>query len=146
MATKRYNQKVFTFTVNGQTVSFYCDKTITRTGFCHHAFVFGLGRVNEHTRVKYYNRTWESFTYESVLYSAVAKLPKKFQAPLRLELEAISKSEHEKADFFVNAFKKNFDALSNEQKAFIKEHTPEITNMDQAKIVNSTVAVLAAVG
>lgn len=49
-----------------------------------------------------------------------------------------------KAEAFCQAFAANFAALSTEQKQFVQEHTPEITNMHQAKIVNSAVAMLAA--
>ena len=67
------------------------------------------------------------------------------RAPLRLEIQAVSKNEHEKAEAFCQAFAANFEALSTEQKKFVQEHTPEITNMNQAKIVNTAGAMLAAI-
>mgnify|MGYP001336420484 CR=1 FL=1 len=41
---------------------------------------------------------------------------------------------------------KTFESLllSTEQKKFVCDHTPEITCMDQAKVVNSAVAMMAA--
>lgn len=144
MATKIYNRKTFEFTVNGEKIYFYCNTTYTKIGFCHHVFAVGFGKDNEHSRVSYLNRTWESFQYETALLHAVEKFPKSLRAPLRLEIQAVAKNEHEKAEAFCAAFAANFAALSTEQKKFVQEHTPEITNMNQAKMVNSAVAMMAA--
>lgn len=144
MATKIYNRKTFEFTVNGEKIYFYCNTTYTKNGFCHHVFAVGFGKDYEHSRVSYLNRTWESFPYETALLHAVEKFPKSLRAPLRLEIQAVAKNEHEKAEAFCAAFAANFAALSTEQKKFVQEHTPEITNMNQAKMVNSAVAMMAA--
>lgn len=143
MATKIYNRKTFEFTVNGEKIYFYCNTTYTKNGFCHHVYTVGGGKENEHSRVSYLNRTWESFEYETVLLHAVNKFSKSMRAPLRLEIQAVAKNEHEKAEAFCAAFQANFAALSTEQKKFVQEHTPEITNMDQAKVVNSAMAMMA---
>lgn len=144
MTTKRYNIKTFEFVVNGEHIYFTCDTTNTRMGFCHHVFVSGFGKDYEHSRVSYLNRTWESFQYETALLHAVEKFPKNLRASLRLEIQAVAKNEHEKAEAFCAAFAANFAALSTEQKKFVQEHTPVITSMDQAKVVNSAVAMMAA--
>lgn len=143
MATKIYNQKTFEFIVNGETIRFYCDTTNTRNGFCHHVFADGGGKEHEHTRVSYYNRTWESFQYETALYRAIDKFPKSVREPLRLEVEAVALDEHKKAERFIKAFEANFAVLSDEQKKIVRAHTPEITNKSQAKIVNATIAMMA---
>ena len=145
MKTKRYNSKTFVFTVNGEEVRFYCETTRTRNGFCHHVFANGGGKYYEHSRVSYLNRTWESFQYESALLHAVDKFPKSLRVPLRLEIQAVSQNENEKAEAFFQAFAANFAALSTEQKKFVQEHTPFIQNMDQAKTVNAVVGILAAI-
>lgn len=143
MATKRYNNKTFVFTVNGEEIRFYCDTTNTPNGFCHHVFALGGGKDYEHSRVSYLNRTWESFEYETALLHAVDKFPKSMRVPLRLEIQAVSQNEHEKAEAFCKAFAANFAALSTEQKKFVLDHTPVITNIDQAKTVNAAVAMMA---
>lgn len=145
MATKRYNSKTFDFTINGEHIYFYCDTTKTKNGFCHHVFAVGGGKDYEHTRVSYLNRTWEIFDYETALKSAAAKFPKSMREPLRLEIQAVAQDEHEKAEAFCAAFAANFAALSSEQKKFVQEHTPVIKNMEQARIVNAAVSVLAAI-
>lgn len=144
MATKIYNRKTFGFTVNGEKIFFYCNTTYTKNGFCHHVYTVGCGKEDEHSRLSYLNRTWESFEYETALLHAVDKFPKSMRVPLRLEIQAVAKNEHEKAEAFCAAFAANFAALSTEQKKFVQEHTPEITNMNQAKVVNSAMAMMAA--
>ena len=97
MSTKRYNTKTFDFVVNGEHVYFTCDTTNTKNGFCHHVFASGGGKYYEHSRLSYLNRTWESFEYETALLHAVDKFPKSMRGPLRLEIQAVAKNEHEKA-------------------------------------------------
>lgn len=143
MATKRYNTKTFDFVVNGKHVYFTCDTTKTKNGFCHHVFTSGGGKYYEHSRVSYLNRTWESFQYETALLHAVDKFPKSMRVPLRLEIQAVAQNEHEKTEAFCQAFAANFAALSTEQKKFVQDHTPEITNINQAKTVNAAVAMFA---
>lgn len=143
MATKIYNRKTFEFTVNGEKIYFFCSTTDTKNGFCHHVYTSGGGKDYEHSRVSYYNRTWESYEYETVLLHAVDKFSKSMRAPLRLEIQAVAKNEHEKAVAFLAAFRANFAALSTEQRKFVQAHTPEITNKDQAKMVNTAVAMMA---
>lgn len=144
MATKIYNRKTFEFTVNGEKIYFYCNTTYTKNGFCHHVYTVGCGKENEHSRLSYLNRTWESFEYETALLHAVDKFPKSMRAPLRLEIQAVAQNEHEKVEAFLAVFRANFALLSTEQKKFVQEHTPEITNMNQAKVVNSAMAMMAA--
>lgn len=144
MATKIYNRTNFDFTVNGEKISFFCNTTNTKNGFCHHVYVIGGGKDYEYTRVSYYNRTWESFQYETALYRAIDKFPKSIREPLRLEVEAVALDEHKKAERFIKAFEANFAALSDEQKKFVRENTPEITNNSQAKTVNAAVAMMSA--
>ena len=63
---------------------------------------------------------------------------------MRLEVEAVALDEHKKAERFIKVFEANFAALSDEQKKFVRDHTPDITNNDQAKTVNAAVAMMAA--
>lgn len=144
MATKIYNRTNFDFIVNGEKISFFCNTTNTKNGFCHHVYVVGGGKDYEHTRVSYYNRTWEAFEYETALYRAIDKFSKNLRELLRLEVEAVALDEHKKAERFIKAFEANFAALSNEQKKFVREHTPEITNKVRAKTVNAVVSMMAA--
>lgn len=140
---KIYNQQTFTFTVNGEPVAIYCNTTHVLTGFLHHAYLCGFGRNFEHSRIKYINRTWESFNYESVLKAAAAKLKKADREALMLEIETYSNNEREKYKKLCAAFESNFKALSTEQKDFLKEHTPHIETASQARAVAGVVSCLA---
>lgn len=140
---KTYHKQTFTFTVNGQPVAIYCDTTHVRTGFLHHAFLCGFGREFEHSRIKYINRTWESFNYESVLKAAAAKLKKADREALLLEIETYRNNEREKYKKLCAAFERNYQALSTEQKNFLKEHTPHIETANQARAVAGVVGCLA---
>lgn len=140
---KIYNQQTFTFTVNGEPVAIYCNTTHVPTGFLHHAYLCGFGRDFEHSRIKYINRTWESFNYECVLKAAAAKLKKADREALFLEIETYRNNEREKYKKLRAAFESNFNALSTEQKDFLQEHTPHIETANQARAVAGVVSCLA---
>lgn len=140
---KIYNKQTFTFTVNGLPVAIYCNTTHVQTGFLHHAYLCGFGREFEHSRIKYINRTWESFNYESVLKAAAAKLKKDDRNALLLEIETYRNNEREKYKKLCGAFECNYQALSTEQKNFLKEHTPQIETANQARVVAGVVGCLA---
>lgn len=55
-----------TFRVNKNT-EIICNYGRTRNGFKHTATLLINGRENTSTKVCYLNRTWESFTYETVI-------------------------------------------------------------------------------
>lgn len=140
---KIYNKQTFTFLVNSEPVSIYCDTTYTPTGFLHHAYLCGFGRDFEHSRIKYINRTWESFNYECVLKAAAAKLKKADREALMLEIETYSNNEREKYKKLCAAFERNYKALSTEQKDFLQEHTPHIETKDQARTVAAVVGCMS---
>lgn len=142
---KIYNKQTFTFLVNGAPVSIYCDTTYTPTGFLHHAYLCGFGRDFEHSRIKYINRTWESFNYECVLKAAAAKLKKADREALMLEIETYSNNEREKYKKLCAAFERNYKALSTEQKDFLQEHTPHIETKDQARTVAAVVGCMSLI-
>lgn len=142
---KTYNPQTFTFMINGCPVSIYCNTTHVPTGFLHHAYLYGFGREFEHSRVKYYNRTWEAFNYECVLKAAAAKLKKADRAALLLEIETYKDNEREKYNKLFAAFERNFKTLSAEQKDFLQKHTPHIKTTDQARTVAAVVGCMAAI-
>lgn len=50
-----------------------CESQNTRTGFRHVAVLLRNGDEVDRTKVCYQNRTWERFTFESVLCKIIAK-------------------------------------------------------------------------
>lgn len=145
MSVKRYNRVNHSFMIDGKEIIFCCDTTHTATGFCHHVFAYGAGMTGEHSRVKYYNRTWERYDYETVMRAAAAKYPKAIREALYLEIDNIGRREEEKAAAFLEAFEANYNALSREQKTFLQKHTPHIETTSQARAVGAVTGLLAAV-
>lgn len=145
MAVTRYNRVNHSFVINGKEILFCCDTTHTATGFCHHVFAYGAGTTGEHSRVKYYNRTWERYDYETTMRAAAAKYPKAIREALFLEIDNIGRREEEKAAAFLKAFEANYEALSREQKTFLQDHTPHIETTSQARAVGAVTGLLAAI-
>ena len=54
----------------------YCRYVNTRSGFKHEAVAFAGGVSVAKTKCCYLNRTWESYTYQSVLYRVAEKIVK----------------------------------------------------------------------
>ncbi len=144
MAVKRYNKVSHTFMINGESIAFYCETTNTRDGFCHHVWAYGGGKECEHTRVKYYNRTWETFDYETAMRAAAAKYPKATKEALLLEIDMIGKQEADRAKKLFQAFTANFARLSTEQKTFLREHASHLETREQGTAVAAVVAGMAA--
>lgn len=140
---KIYDKQTFIFMVNGTPVAIYCNTTYVPTGFLHHAYLCGFGREFEHSLVKYYNRTWESYGYETVLKAAAAKLKKADREALLLEIDTYGDNEREKYNKFFAAFQRNFKTLSTEQKDFLKKHTPHIETANQARAVAGVVGCMS---
>jgi hypothetical protein len=61
-----------TFKLNDH-MKIVCDCVKTRYGFRHDAKLYEDGRLIDKAKVCYYNRTWESFEYETVLDSLLRK-------------------------------------------------------------------------
>ena len=145
MAVKRFNRVNHSFMIGGNEILFCCDTTHTATGFCHHVFAYGAGMTGEHSRIKYYNRTWERYDYETVMRAAAAKYPKAIREALFLEIDNIGRREEEKAAAFLKAFEANYNALSRDQKTFLAEHTPAVETSNQARTVAAVTGLLAAI-
>ena len=54
--------------------TFYCESQGTRYGFRHLCHVFKNGVHVADSKCCYYNRTWERFTFQSVLNKACSAL------------------------------------------------------------------------
>ena len=113
MAYKQYNHETFYVILpdaDRTSVIFYCHTEKTRYGFRH---VCDFRRPGEYsfTRAKccYYNRTWESFRYESVLHAAADKCPPDIAAAIRQMTADRSRAEYEKAEAFIADFKRDYD-------------------------------------
>ena len=144
MATKKYGQETFYATVNGKDYAFYCHTTNTRCGFCHTVSTLAGDVWLQDTKVSYYNRTWERFRYESALRSAIEKCAKADQQGLvDIIIDKKAQDEHEKAEKFINAFKGEYDKLSDKNKEILA-NSPHIETEEQAQGVMNVMRMMNA--
>lgn len=114
---KQRDIQYFTAKVNGEEITFRCHTTWTRNGFCHTAHYTGWDYSITDSKISYYNRTWERFTYESVLKRAIDKLPTDVRQQVYDQLIDHKAAEEEKAaEEQFEAFKSLHDSLSPENK------------------------------
>lgn len=116
---KQRDIQYFTAKVNGKEIEFRCYTTWTRNGFCHTAHLIDYDREYNTTdsKVSYYNRTWERFTYETVLKRAIEKLPTDVRQQVYDQIiDHKAAEEEQKAEEQFEAFKNLHDSLSPENK------------------------------
>ena len=136
MATKHYNTQYFTAKVNGEDVTFVCYTTHTRSGFCHTAHLTGWKYNISDTKVSYCNRTYERFTYESVLSRAIDKLPPVLQKPVRDQIiDGKAAEEEQRVEAMFQSFKSLHDGLNEENKECLANSGIEIHDEADARAV-----------
>lgn len=147
MARKFYGQKTFTATVNGHDYKFCCAGQDTNYGFRHVCIRYkDLGNVNfsafsssKMSRACYYNRTWESFKYETVLKKEIDRqdLPKEIKQEIYNQLIlGIQKAEHEKAEKEIQQFKEIYNNCSDRQKQMLS-NLPLMTSEEDVRSVKA---------
>lgn len=137
MATKQRNCKTFAAIINGESYFFHCYTTDTRNGFCHTCWcdqLNGLTSKSDTTKVSYYNRTWESFPYETVLYRAIRKFPQAMQEELTKQIILHERqAEEERCDKMFGRFKELHDGLTDKQKQLLADTMPELRTEQDAQ-------------
>jgi hypothetical protein len=144
MPNKFYHQKSFAAELsNGDTLYMFCRTQKTRYGFRH---VCDFRRPGEYsyTRAKccYYNRTWESFRYESVLKEAARKMQPEHAAAVRAMLEKESAKEHAAAEKMYNDFKAAWNNAPEGVKQVIADG-PAIKTPEHAALVTGILQAAA---
>lgn len=66
--------QIFKTTHNGNEYEFVCKWGNTRSGFKHECRLFINNQFKTDATCYYYNRTWESYNYQSVMLRAVGTL------------------------------------------------------------------------
>lgn len=133
MVQKR-NIQLFSCKVNGKEFNFRCYTTSTRCGFCH--TVVSLDYLVTDTKVTYYNRTWERFTYETALYKTIKKFPKGMQNEMHRQLiDGEAAKEEERCEAMFNNFKRLHEGLSDENKRRLADSNIMINSEDDARAV-----------
>lgn len=150
MTYKLYDRQLFEAqTSNGQKFTFTCYSQDTRYGFRH---ICTLGYTNTSVcsyikdkiiaKCSYYNRTWESFEYQTVLSQAISKLlvDEKTKEELKtILIERKELEEHEKTEEFLKDFETTWNGLNEKNKQHIRNGLGDnlIQTEEQAQIVKS---------
>lgn len=135
---KTYNFTTFDFkTLEGENLRIICYGYDTGKNWGHRAVIENTG---EQVKIVYYNRTWEAFKYESVLYKAVEayypyKAQKAEKAVIYKQLKAIAEHKREEAEAWLNGFKKAYDALSDSTKQTLKNSDVFIKSVEQGEAI-----------
>jgi hypothetical protein len=144
MARKFYGKQTFTATVNGNTYVINCYAQDTNYGFRHVAFLDNPDRYYETQLAKacYYNRTWESFRYETVLKSAIEKLPKADQEGLyNILIKKTAQEEHERCEKEFQAFEALFNKTSDTFKQAVANSNLIMNSDEDVSMVKSLMAL-----
>lgn len=90
---------------DGKSFTFYCHSQGTRYGFRHVCTAYVLDLPPVKVSCAYYNRTWESFRYESAIRKAISKLPASIRQDLTAQLiDARIRKEKEETAAFLEKF------------------------------------------
>lgn len=156
MAYKLYGRQVFRATVNGTEYTFTCYGQETAYGF-RHICTLGFNNTTECKYIKddiiskacYYNRTWERFTYETVLARGIENLnePKEVKEELHaILIDGKAQEEHEKCEQQVKAFENLWNGLNEKNKEHIRNGLGEngLVSEEQANAVVNTMKLMNA--
>lgn len=136
MAYKKYGYQSFESEVTGIIYDFECHSERTRYGFRHICELLIDGEYAAHVSCAYYNRTWERFTYESVLRKAIDKLPGAVAEALRAQIiDGTAEAEKKRCNAMLAAFETAYKAASPELKKALQN--TEIRSEDDAKFVTA---------
>ena len=154
MAYKLYGREVFEAEVNGKKFTFTCYGQSTSYGF-RHICTLGYNNTTECKWIKrnivgkacYYNRTWEEFTYQTVLRNGIENLcePKEVKEELnRILVKREAEKRAEKAEQEVRAFETLWNGLSEANKQHIRNGVGEngIQSQEQADCVMSVMKAM----
>lgn len=142
MARKFYGKQTFTATVNGNTYVINCYGQDTNYGFRHVAFLEKGYYEEQLAKACYYNRTWERFTYETVLSKAIEKLPKADQEQLRaILIDKTAQDEHERCEKELKAFEALYNKTSDTFKQTMANSDFMMTNENDVSLVKGLMAL-----
>ena len=118
MANKILNSETFYIYINETDYLTICCQTIdTRYGFKHTAW---CAQNDMETKICYYNRTWESYRYQSVLAKLFSKMGKEYETIFRLWDMGKVQNETLKCNEFIAKFSAEYKKLNDKQKDRLK--------------------------
>ena len=154
MAYALYGREVFSAEVNGHEFTFTCYGQSTSYGF-RHICTLGYNDTTVARYVKgaiiaracYYNRTYESFKYETVLRKGIRNLNESKEVKEKLYkilIEKTEEDEREKCEQQVKAFENLWNGLSDKNKEHIRNGLGDnlIQTEEQAHAVMGIMAIM----
>lgn len=133
MARKFYDLKIFTHTTQaGNTYNFYCYSQNTNYGFRHVCF---LDDKTQEAKSCYYNRTWESFEYQTVLNQAIKKVARTKQDEQELITVLIERKkiqEQQETEQYLQEFETEYNKLPDNCKKALADSDIILTSQEQA--------------
>jgi len=147
---KQYDLQQFRFkTADGRDVLINAWRYETRNSWGHKACLVYVGGtyIGLEKRITYYNRTWESFTYETMLHKIIREF---FTGKKNLDrdcilkqVQAIADHESEACERFCKAFQSAYNGLTDAQKQRLADADIHITNEEQAQTALKLVQAMA---
>lgn len=150
MAYALRNRQLFETEVNGQKFTFTCYTQSTSYGF-RHICTLGYNNTDVCRYIKgdiigkacYYNRTWERFTYETVLRNGIENLsePKEVKQALHdILIDGKAQAEHEQAEKDIAEFQALFNKTSDNFKQ-MAQNLPPMTSESDVNLVKGLMAL-----
>ena len=125
--------------VNTESLHIICNTYNTRNGYAHEVSVYGAGRVVE-AKINYIGRTWESFTYESVIRKVAQKLPKQYESELLKYCDDREEQERIECESWCKRFEKLHNGLTDSQKESLSNVT--LHNESEARAVMGVMTMM----
>ena len=144
-----YALKQFNFKgLNGENISCDCYSYNNRSGFVEAVDVFKNGAYIESAKIQYYNRSWQSFEYESVLYKVINKIynlkaDRNCLQFIEKQIKAIARREAEACQKWLKDFERAYNKLDEKTKEAIAKSEITVENVKQADAVKSVIECLA---
>lgn len=141
MSYKYCDYRHFKADINGNNYHFTCCAQNTSYGFRH--LCFYQNRLI--SKACYYNRTWESFEYETVLRKAINKLD---VSALEKELlkkqliDRVSQEEHERCEKVFNDFMEVWNKTSQHTKDTLSNSGLHLETLEDAENLTKSLKLL----
>ena len=154
MAYALYGRQVFRAEVDGKQFTFTCYGQSTSYGFRHiccegysDTTVARYVKDDIIAKASYYNRTWERFTYETVLARGIENLNETKEVKQQLHdilIEHKAQKEHEECERQVKAFETLWNGLSDKNKEHIRNGLGEngLQSEEQANAVMGIMGIM----
>lgn len=128
------------FVVDTKSLHIICATYNTRSGFAHECSIYSSDGKRWEFHINYYNRTWESFDYESLLQRAASKISVAYAEEIREYIRNRNDEERKRAESMFESFKRLHDKLTDEQKESLKSVT--IHDESEARAVMGVMACM----